>query len=334
MAHGGRGRRPSALAVSAVVVVAAVGAVAGAGLRWGRDPASGDPTPGVVFGRTDQCHDARATDARQAAVCDGVWLRPARRAFVPQGLVVTGRTAYVSGYRDGRIGHRLCQVVVADAETGRTRTYLRQLTGTLGGVPVQCRHGGGLARSPEGLWLAATSRLWLLDPAALRAGGDPVLRVWAVEAPVRGSALVARRGRLGLVGWAERRPHRVFWTEVDDLMADGVQRVSVSGGPGAARPSSRHGVPSRTQGGAWGPGGLWLSRSTTYCGELVRPDGRRTAFLPGAEGVAFARGRLWVVSESGSRAYQRLGGGRPAVPTLLALDPQRLDPAADLCPWD
>ena len=57
---------------------------------------------------------------------------------------------------------------------------------------------------------------------------------------------------------------------------------------------------------------------------LVTPGGRRIPFLPGAEGLGFDDdGRLWVVSESGSRPYQRMGG-RPDVPTLSRFDLSRL----------
>jgi hypothetical protein len=256
-----------------------------------------------------------------------VWIGPARRSFVPQGLVVDGSTAYVSGYRAGRVGHRWCAVVVADARSGRTRAFQRGLEGTFQGQPVVCRHGGGLAMGPDGLWLAETGRLWLLDPEALRAGTDPVRRVWVIEAPVRGSALASRGGRLALLGWSAQRRQRVFWVPVSELLVDGITQVGADPGPGTAMAAAGRRLPSRVQGAAWGRGGLWVARSTTYCGELLTPGGRTAPFFPGAEGMSFARGRLWVVSESGSRTYQRQGG-RPEVPTLIAIDPDQLLPEA------
>ena len=94
---------------------------------------------------------------------------------------------------------------------------------------------------------------------------------------------------------------------------------------GGVAPTAVRRVPSRVQGLAVRPNGLWLTRSTSYCGELVTPGGRRIPFLPGAEGVAFDDGgRIWVTSESGSRPYQRMGG-RPDVPTLSRIDPRHLD---------
>lgn len=282
----------------------------------------------------DQCTDSRMLDPRQRAVCDGVWLRPARRGFVPQGLVVRGRTAIVSGYQQASFGHRFCQLLVADVATGRTRVQLRRLTGTLDRAPILCRHGGGLAVGPEGLWVAESTRLWLLDPEAL-AGGDPALRVWRIEQPVRGSALVRRPGEVGLVGWSDRRGRQVHWVPIERLTADGVDVIGVDAGPGVAVPSAHRGIPGRVQGATWGRGGLWLARSTSFCGVLVRPEGTALRFLPGAEGIDFAGGRLWLVSESGSGAYQRERQGRPVIPTLLSVDPDDLDPDTEPpCGWE
>lgn len=315
-------RRGMFTALAGALVLAALGGSA----LWSKAhdrPASSRIVPPT----RDQCRDDRALEPRQRAVCEGVWIRPARRGFVPQGLVVEGGLAILSGYREARPGHRFCQLVVADADTGRTRVVLRHLSSTIGATRVECRHGGGLTAGPEGLWLAQSSRLWLLDVAALQRGDDPVRRVWEIRGPVRGSALARRPGAIGLVGWADHRRQRVFWVRIDRLLTAGVGAVDLTAGSGVAVPIAHRQVPSRVQGAAWGPGGLWLTRSTTYCGLLVRPDGVALRFLPGAEGIAFdGRRRLWLISESGAGAYQRQGEGRPAVPTLLSLRPRDLAP--------
>ncbi len=318
-------------ALTALVLL--LGAVAGSYAWWHRGPPQVEPVFADPAQTGDDCRDVRADDVRQASVCAGVWVGPARRTFVPQGVVVDGATAYLSGYREGRVGHRFCQLVVARARSGATEVFHRRLGATVQGRDVVCRHGGGLALGKEGLWLAETGRLWLLDPAALRAGNDPVLRVWRVRPPVRGSALALRQGRLALVGWAAARRHRAYWVPVAGLMADGVSAVGLDGGPGTVTPISQRRVPSRVQGAVWGPGGLWLARSSTYCGELVSPDGTTLPFFPGAEGIDFEDGRLWLVSESGSGVYQRKGG-RPLLPTLLSVDPDRLEAADTGCGWE
>ena len=68
-----------------------------------------------------------------------------------------------------------------------------------------------------------------------------------------------------------------------------------------------------------GPDGTVLTRSTSRCGVLVAPGGRRVAAPPGLEDVELAGRDLWAVSESGARPYQERGG-RPMVPMVLRLD--------------
>ena len=124
------------------------------------------------------------------------------------------------------------------------------------------------------------------------------------------------------------------------VLADRVVALVAGGDPGpdqagTVRTSS---TVRRVQGTtrARGPGvrpGVWSTSSTSSCGMLVTPGGRRLAFVPGAEEVAFdGRGGLWVVSESGARNYQR--DGRPLVPMLSRLDVRQLvggQPAT--CGW-
>ena len=67
-------------------------------------------------------------------------------------------------------------------------------------------------------------------------------------------------------------------------------------------------IPDHAQGAAIGGGGLWIARSDWSWGTLDRLDveigapQRRYAIAPGTEGIAFgSAGRLWAVSEAGSR---------------------------------
>jgi hypothetical protein len=96
------------------------------------------------------------------------------------------------------------------------------------------------------------------------------------------------------------------------------------------QPSVARRIPSRAQGVVVTPRGhAWLVRSTTFCGELVTPSGRGIPFVPGAEGIAFdGRRTVMVVSESGSRPYQRMGG-RQDVPTLSRIDRDLPDRTAE-----
>ena len=67
-------------------------------------------------------------------------------------------------------------------------------------------------------------------------------------------------------------------------------------------------IPDHAQGAAIGGGGLWIARSDWNWGTLDRLDPvtgapqRRYGIAPGTEGLAFGNtGRLWAVSEAGSR---------------------------------
>jgi hypothetical protein len=276
------------------------------GCDGGRDPRpAAEPSPGCV---------ALVLDGRSGPGCRTVRVRFPEPRFVPQGLAVAGAgTAYVSGYRYEPVpGSRECQVARVDLRTGDMLAWTPLLEGVVPGVGRQyCRHGGGLTRSPAGLWVAGAARLGLVDPVTLG-----VLRVWVVDEAIRASTVAHAGDQLVLGVWRERRRGSIHRYSYADLLAPGATRLDAdAGGTGVAPVRSRP-APSRLQAAVPGPGGLWLVRSTSFCGELVTPAGRRLGHLPGAEGVLLRPdGRLVVASESGSRAYQRMGG-RPDVPTL------------------
>ncbi|HEY0951835.1 hypothetical protein [Nocardioides sp.] len=276
-----------------------------------------------VRGREPKHLDRRALARfrNDRAVCAGVWLRPGR-GFVPQGLVVHAGTAWVSGFNAGApLGERYCVVEQVDLRTGRRLNRLDPVSGSVGDRdPVMCRHGGGLVQDDHGLWLVETTRLWLVDPDSLE-----VRRAWVLAGELRGSfALVDAAGRLCVGRWYPRRPGQVDWFDTDHLVDSPALDLTV----GMAEDSSP--APRATQGAVWGaPGGgrdtAWFAQSVTRCGVLVGPEGtRRRAFVPGAEGMDLAGRSLWVVSESGTRHYQAMGG-RPVVPMLVRLELRDFD---------
>lgn len=265
------------------------------------------------------------------AVCEAVWAPRAAAAFVPQGVAVRGRTAWLTGYDEGEPGSLWCRVLRIDLRTGALRADRPRLVGSVGGGPeVACRHGGGVALDGHGLWVTESSRLWLLDPGSLE-----VRRAWRLADPVQGSfGVLDPRGRIGLGRFRPSRVHpgraALDWFAIDALLAPGVVELGVDDAVASRR------VPSHAQGAVWarlgGRTGVWFARSHTRCGVLEGPGGVRRAFVPGAEGMAATDEGLWVVSESTARGYWRLGG-RPVVPTLSRLDTARLrawpDPSCD-----
>lgn len=256
------------------------------------------------------------------AVCAAYWLPGADQRFVPQGLAVDGASVWVGGYQwSRRLGVRLCTVVRVDRRTGDTLARQRSVTGAVGSRdPRLCRHGGGLALTGEGLWLLETRRLWLLDPDLVGTGEDPVLRGWLLLEPLRGSVLLEGGGALGIGRFNRTSRAAVRWFDVADLLAPGVRDLAAEvRSAGQVAPRRVTAAPSLLQGGDAGPGGTWLTRSTTRCGVLVAPGGRRVAAPPGLEDVDFDGEDLWAVSESGAEPYQARGG-RPMVPMVLRLD--------------
>jgi hypothetical protein len=94
-------------------------------------------------------------------------------------------------------------------------------------------------------------------------------------------------------------------------------------------------IPDHAQGAAIGGGWLWIARSDWNWGTLDRLDPvtgapqRRYEIAPGTEGIAFGNaGRLWAVSEAGSRHiydHPFLDLFQPFFPLVFALDLSRLE---------
>jgi hypothetical protein len=331
-----RGRRTAPGRALAAVLLAAALLTLVACSSTGRPPAAEAPAHRDCSGvhlddvrgpRPSYVDGVLARFANDDAVCRGLWLPTADRWFVPQGLALDGRTAWVSGYRWHRgFSGRACRLLHVSLRTGRLIASTDRIQAEVYGPHLTfCRHGGALTRDRHGLWVVESNRLWLVDPA--RVGrADQVRRVWRLAPGVRGSVLVdGARPVLGIGAWRDDGPARMWWFRYRDLLAPGVTELvaggSRRGSPGAGQAAAVRASSTvrRVQGTTRGPGGVWSTSSTTYCGMLVAPDGRRSGFAPGAEGIDLdGHGRLWAVLESGSRPYQR--EGRPLVPMLVQLD--------------
>lgn len=289
--------------------------------------------------RRPRCHGLTRRDVRGAdptyssrrlarfrnhkRMCRGLWLPKPRRHLVPQGIAVTGNTAWISGYRHRKgFGKRPCQLTRVDLSTGRRLAFHRAIYGQVGKRPrTYCRHGGGLLRRGRWLWVAEASKLWRVDPS--RQGTDlEARRVWRIEAPVRGSAIVATDRSIGLVPFVTRGVARIHWYSFERLQRRGVLDLAVkSRGRHQLGAHRRTRIPRLVQGAMLDSRSrLFLARSNLGCGELVTPRGRRLGFIPGAEGIQLGprERRLWTVGESGSRPYARLD--KPFTPGVVSFE--------------
>jgi hypothetical protein len=245
------------------------------------------------------------------AVCAAYWIPQVDQYFVPQALEVDGRTAYVGGYHWVKsFGKRPCQIAVVNLRTGAVKAFVAKFEAPVyDSLPTYCRHGGGMELTKDGLWVSEHARLWLLDPKKL-GHGDPVKRVWRLEAPVVGSTVVITNGRLGLSATSLHGRSRMTWFRLADVLESGTTHLRHPIGTGP--------VPPRMQGMTADRAGVWFSSSRTHCAALRPPGKRAVSFVPGAEDIELVGHNIWTVSESGSKLY--LDSDEDVVPMLLKLD--------------
>jgi len=280
--------------------------------------------------------ELRRFPARQHA-CRAMWLPHLERWFVPQSLALDGETAWVSGYTWHQdVADRACRLLRVRLDTGTVLADQGRLVGAPGDrKPTFCRHGGGLVQDEHGLWIAEKERLWLVDPARVGTRRQSALRVWGIRKPIFGSTAVLRGDRIGLVHFRTTPRSRITWFRIEDLLAPGVLDLEgVRRDPTQVAPVATARVPGSAQGLAYRPGhdGLLVSAYRRGCGVVISSDGTTIDVMPGIEDFEFTRdNRLWVLSESSSRVYQRKVG--PLTPMLTEYDADKVMalPRGDRC---
>jgi hypothetical protein len=168
-------------------------------------------------------HKTLADFRNHKRLCGGLWLPTPRRYLVPQGLAVTGSTAWVSGfrYRPG-YGERPCQLRRINLVTGEQLAFHSAIYGRVGQRPrTYCRHGGGILQRGRNLWIVEKNKLWLVEPTSSR-GALRAKRVWRIKSPVRGSAVVAKGDRIGLVPFETSGRPTLYWFPLQRILKKGV----------------------------------------------------------------------------------------------------------------
>jgi hypothetical protein len=235
----------------------------------------------------------------EQAIVRRFWAPGLDAGDTPQGLSVTGSLVHMVGYGAGG-----CRIYSLNPNTGAVIRV----------VPVpSCKHGGGLAALSDG-------RLVVADTRALSVmSGSSVSARITLTGALRGS-FADFDGRDLWIGSYERDSGGTLWRFPLTVLA----RPSIS----EADATSSILIPARAQGMAFGPGGLWVSYSSSTFGRLARVDAATGAELAsydmpaGIEDLGFSSdGLLWAVSEAGAKKYTQW---KTNFPLVFAIDVARL----------
>lgn len=273
-------------------------------------------------------------------VCDGYWLPRSTGGFIPQGLALQGKTAWVAGYipdpKDDKKGTCVVQKVSLDSGV--------QMAGQVGlkdkdNKKSTCNHAGGIALTPKGLFVSDTKTLWLLNPAKI-GSGDAVKRTWALKG-VNGSFLAMPvNGNVGIGSWKKGKAGKVSVFSLNGLMAkkittlvDKKKKPKEEGDP----PLGKQLTPVRADykpvavnanGGLFSGSKLITTGSLSTCGMLRTANGG-IGFGPGAEEIEFdSDGYLWGIFEATAKKYytkNKKKGKEKVVPMLAKFDPAILE---------
>ena len=266
----------------------------------GADPARASDPLGAAPGYTER---ALTPNPAAPAVTRRIWSPGLGDGFVPQGLTFAENALFLGAYRstEPSQGRGSCRVFRIDPATGA-------VTGSLD-LPPPCGHAGGLARGGPGrIWVADTRHLLEIEidrPA--HAGIGRAIRTVELSGDVRGSFAASTPGALWVGRYSKDGAPRLW-------------RVDAT----ASLP-----LPLEAQGAAFDAAGmLWITRSGSRLGELLKADPRtgaiiaRHAMPAGIEDISFSPdGGLWAVSEAGSRRWL---AWPTFYPLIFRLDPARL----------
>ena len=260
----------------------------------------------------------------EKAIAQRIWAPGLDEGFVPQGLAIEGDHLLVAAYRsaDPKVNTGLCRVVRIEASTGK-------IDGSFDMPVAACGHAGGLAYLGNGMLLLADTRaLYRIDLAKALATGKAEGAITGsvkLAGDLRGS-YAAFDGRHAWIGTWTKEAAKSRMYRLDARLFDDYDGKTVN----ESRATASVPVPLEAQGAAFDKeGNLWTSASNSQWGKLYRLD-RRTGevmamreMVAGVEDLAFdSAGRLWTVSESGSRKYAHW---KSHFPFVFAIDPAKLE---------
>lgn len=273
------------------------------------------PVHGEIFGKRPGYLPGEVSGVpNEQAITRAIWAPGLDEGYVPQGVGFESGHVLVSGYRstDPKVGSGPCRVFRIEASTGREAGSFD--------LPGECGHAGGIAGLGGGVIVVSDARrLYRIDLARALATGkgeDGLTATLRLAGGLKGS-FVAFDGRDLWIGTYDKdaskaRLHRLGMKLFDEhdgkTLTDDMAEASLP-------------IPAEAQGAAFdGSGGLWLASSSSRQGTLHRLDRATGAVLArhevavGTEDLEFdGEGRLWSVSEAGSRRWSKWSTTYPVV---------------------
>lgn len=275
--------------------------------------------PGYLAATTESVPNAAALRHR-------IWTPALDQDYVPQGLTSAGPHLFVSSYKptpDLKANTGPCRVFRIEIATGRPAGHFDVPAGT-------CTHAGGLGYAGDGrLFLADTRALFLIDIDRALATGTTAgaSRMVRIMGELRGS-FAAFDGQHAWIGTWTRDQAKARMFRLDLRLFDDHDGRTVT----EQRALESIPVPLEAQGAAFDrAGNLWVSASNSRWGRLYRLDrqGRVQAQYEGPAGLEDLTvddaGRLWGLSESGTRKYLSWA---TRFPYVFEIDVRRLQEAA------
>jgi len=259
----------------------------------------------------------------EAAIVQRIWTPGLDETWIPQGLAVAGDRVLVAQYRpmpDLKANTGPCRVVALDAASGRQ-------VGAFAMPEGACTHAGGLAWLGNGqLMIADTRTLFRIDlERALSTGrAEGAMKSLKLSGDLRGS-FAAFDGKDPWIGtWTKDAVAKSRLYRLSSALFDSFDGQAIDHG----KATDTIPIPLESQGAAFDrDGSVWTSSSNGKWGKLyhLARDGRVLAtheMTAGLEDMDFdAHGRLWAVSESGTRKYLSWA---TRFPFVFAIDVARL----------
>ncbi len=283
-------------------------------------PAAGEPIgdkPRYLWG-------GLSSVANQQAIDVTIWAPGLDDGYVPQGLAHADATVLLSAYKsvDPNVGTGPCRVFAVSTASGKPTGYFD--------LPEDCGHAGGLAMiDADTVVVADTRTLYKIDlrrALEARQAAAGLLSVVKLGGMVKGS-FIDFDGKDFWVGAYEKTAEkaRAFRLSLQ-VFAPGGTSATVN--ESAALSSIP--IPTEANGMAFDAKGvMWVSASNSKFGALYRlhPDtGEILAkyyMVIGIEDLSFdPQGRLWSVSEAGSRRWSKWS---QTFPVLFRIDINKLE---------